>query len=150
LESKRKFSSFSKSKTQLKNNQNGIQDFPLFSLWIRNCGIQNMYQQTLFGFVFRTRVEKNFKIWFSLEFICFYVFRLFWCIDIKNSFFKIKKNYFDALPSKKHFEKQPLHNHKYPQIIYIYVHTLRWFFKTLFQKACNLGFSPILITKTLY
>jgi hypothetical protein len=36
----------------------------------------------------------------------FYVFELFWFVDVKNNFFL--KYYFDAFSSKIYFKKQPL------------------------------------------
>jgi hypothetical protein len=46
---------------------------------------------------------------FLLKIIFFGVFESFWCVDLKNIFKqKFKKNYFDAFPSKNHFEKQSL------------------------------------------
>jgi hypothetical protein len=39
----------------------------------------------------------------------FDVFRLFWCVDVKNnSFKKFKKYYFDVFLNVKYFKKQPL------------------------------------------
>jgi len=50
----------------------------------------------------------KFWILFLLKMIFFiYVFKLFWCVDIKKKNLKIKKLYFDAFLSKKHFEPPP-------------------------------------------
>jgi hypothetical protein len=59
------------------------------------------------------------KIWifFCLK-LFFYVFGLFWYVDIKNNFKKIIiKYYFDAFPNEKHFEKQPLPHFQTPKNI---------------------------------
>jgi hypothetical protein len=73
---------------------------------------------------------KNFElfIYFLLYFklIFFYIFRSFWYVDIKNNFLKNKKNYFDAFPSKKHFEKQPqphFQTQVLPNILYMFFAT---------------------------
>jgi len=48
------------------------------------------------------RVPKNFKF-VLLKMNFFYIFKLFWCADAKNNFFK-KKLYFYTFLSEKHFE----------------------------------------------
>jgi len=47
-------------------------------------------------------------IFFCFKLIVFGNFGLFWCVDVKNKFLKIKKNYFDIFPCEKHFKKQTL------------------------------------------
>jgi hypothetical protein len=34
-------------------------------------------------------------------------FESFWCVDLKNDFWKIKKIYFDGFWHEKHFKKKP-------------------------------------------
>jgi hypothetical protein len=43
---------------------------------------------------------------FAFNQYIFNVFRLFWCVDVKNNFFKIKKYYFNVFWNEKYFEKQ--------------------------------------------
>jgi len=50
--------------------------------------------------------SKKFKFFF-LKIIFFVYFESFWCVDLKNNFFKNKKHHFDAFQNEKHFEKQP-------------------------------------------
>ena len=48
---------------------------------------------SLFIFVFHKYFFKNiefFYVFFILNQYIFYIFKLFWCIDIKNNFLKIK------------------------------------------------------------
>jgi hypothetical protein len=45
---------------------------------------------------------------FCFKFYSLNIFRSFWCADVKNNFFKIKKYYFNVFWNEKHFEKQPL------------------------------------------
>ena len=55
--------------------------------------------------------SKQFRVKFDFFYLklFFYVFRLFWCADIKNNFkIIIIKYYFNTFPSEKLFEKQPL------------------------------------------
>jgi hypothetical protein len=53
--------------------------------------------QTVFPLIF-------LKIIFLLEIKFLYIFKSFWCADIKNNFLKIKKKYFDAFLNKKYFK----------------------------------------------
>jgi len=62
---------------------------------------------------FKNTLKKNWNFFiyffcFKLIFFFFLYFISFWCSNVKNNFFKIKKYYFNAFPSKKHFEKQLL------------------------------------------
>ena len=53
---------------------------------------------------------KKFKFFLSfslLQIIFYFIFRSFWCADIKNDFLKIKKILFWYISSEKYFEKQP-------------------------------------------
>jgi hypothetical protein len=58
---------------------------------------------------------KIFVKQFCFKLIFFSVFGLFWCANIKN---KLKKYYFDAFSSEKHFEQQLLaHSQTGPPIV---------------------------------
>jgi hypothetical protein len=59
----------------------------------------------VFDTVFLTEFFKILNFYYFKLF--FYIFKSFWCGDIKYKFLKIK-NYFDIFLSKKHFKKQPL------------------------------------------
>jgi hypothetical protein len=59
------------------------------------CGPINFY---VLKFILKK--IKNFYF-FCFKLIFFSVFRLFWCADIKNNFFKNKKYYFDTFLNKK-------------------------------------------------
>jgi hypothetical protein len=49
----------------------------------------------------------NFFIFFLFKInIFFYIFKLFWCVDIRNNFLKIKKYYFNIFFNKKYFKNQ--------------------------------------------
>jgi hypothetical protein len=48
-------------------------------------------------------VLKNFEFFLNNIFCIF-----LYCFDVKNSFFKMKKLYFNVFISKKHFEPSPL------------------------------------------
>ena len=59
------------------------------------------------------------KFYFKL--IYFYIFRLFWCADIKN---KLKKYYFNIFSNKKYFKKQLLRQTCCKSTIMLSIHVL--------------------------
>jgi len=76
--------------------------FPSLSLsWYKKST-----SKVLFGNVVQIALHEILNFVFRLNF--FYHFKLVRCANIKNNFFKIKKNYFNTFLDKKHFEKQLL------------------------------------------
>ena len=75
------------------------------------------------GFVWEcsaNHVPKNFEFYFCLKWSFLYIFKSFWCDDVKNNFFKIIiKLYFDVFLSEKHMNRHCYHNPK---------HALSWVF----------------------
>ena len=100
--------------------------------WLEQCRIHSSKTAQICRFLNYTHhwIQYLFEYWYALpfflehpwlmpvslavetvfsNFILFFSFRLFLCVDIKNNFFKIKNNItFDIFPSKNHFELQPL------------------------------------------
>jgi hypothetical protein len=69
------------------------------------CSVKKKEIHKTLNKLFKIFIYKKIKFKFILFKINFYVFKSFWCADVKNNFLKIKKKYyFDIFPSKKHFE----------------------------------------------
>ena len=74
------------------------------SIYFINHG-KHMYIQNMFGNTMQTSFPQILNFIFAKKYF-FYVFRSFWCADIKNNFYF--KKYFNIFLNKKYFKPQSL------------------------------------------
>jgi hypothetical protein len=75
------------------------------------------YDLVLYFLDLKVFFKKIIFLYFYFKLILYiYIYTLFWYVDVKNNFLKIKNIYFNSFSSKKYFEKQSLLH--FPTILY--------------------------------